>query len=88
MLSKEIAHLGNDAHLVCSYDGNNCVHAKNDNEKSPLWKGGGKVLKADNFLVNGDGKLVGHAGNKFDDALVEAVWLGQVEHWLDGVEFD
>ena len=46
------------------------------------------MLKTDNFLVNGDGKLVGHAGNKFDDALVKAVWLGQVEHWLDGVEFD
>ena len=38
--------------------------------------------------MNGNGELVGHAGNKFDDALVKTVWLGQVKHWLDGIEFD
>ena len=44
-------------------------------------------LKTYDFFMDSNGELVGHAGNKFDDALVKAVWLGQVEHRLDGIEF-
>lgn len=44
-------------------------------------------LKADNLPMDGDGKLVGHAGDEFNDALVEPLLVGQIEHWLDGVKF-
>ena len=39
MLSKEIAHLGNDAHLIGSNYGNNCIHTKMIMKKAPFGKG-------------------------------------------------
>ena len=39
VLGKKVAHLGDDAHLVCSYNGNDCVHTTMIIKKAPFGKG-------------------------------------------------
>lgn len=47
VLGKKVAQLGDDAHLVCSYDGNNCVHTMMIIKKASFGKRDPNVLESD-----------------------------------------